>query len=1104
MEVELRPARSSSEIRHARKAAVENYPLRATRLDLSVLSDKEQKEIQSLLSDPIKTYVGIGRDVHLTAVNWGMVKREDEFEIWQAQIHSAAALSLKVRFRDFDLGSGMSVKVYGLRGGVDTSVGEYTGRGLGDAGKFWSLSALGDTVVVEYWFPAELEMYPDDFPFKVERISHRFRDEEGKLSGVNVRSFVPRQATCGAPASVCAVDYDSALGVARYYITDDNGDTGQCSGALMNNRLVDFAPYFLTAFHCIDGVVRSSEDPKGTFINTEFWLRYDDCESEYIRVSGARFIAGSANSVADWALLRIDGELTGGTVFLGWAPNPANPESFSGYILHHPGGVTLRGSNYHGIDLRRVDRTGTNSDGSGKTFFVSCRDVGCSHFKYGLEQITASGSSGAPVFSDIGGNYGYVIVGMHTNTDKKTCTGFASRFSKMYEDGRVRGALNYGDDYFRNTGAARNFDDSFRPDYTANPNSIPPVFLPPVIAEGGEIEFQVNYGAGNLSFSLTAVTDEASSLNWQLLANSGPRQGNVRFIRRSHQTKFMVVVVYEVSGGIRQEDQFSVQVGGAGGTDVITVKVTPNIGSLAIAEGEEKEFRVDYGAGSLSFSLTAVADDASSLNWQLVPGSDPRQGNVRFTDNTGSRADIVYEVSGGIRQEDQFSVRVTGGGGSDVIDVRVVVAPVIRDGVEKELSVAYGSGSGALTLSAGAVNPDSLRWQLLSGSGSSVPGSLVYFLKDRGAEARVVYEVPGGINEPDQFFVQVSGSGGNDVITVNVVAAPAIVEGGEEALVVAYGSGRGVLTLNAEAVNPDSLSWSGVTGQGSRVPRSLVYFLKDRGAEARVVYEVPGGIKGKDRFSVRVSDTGGSDEITILVMPDVPPVISRVFGREVTGDDELSIYLSPPTDEVILRAIALDESLDTLEWTIADNPASDSASARFLPNDAGKDVNQVSGTGSVRVRYQRESERVKSSNFVIKVTDRFEQSDSLQVRMVEDATAPEVVNEGVTNTATGKTLEVKIPYSSKQLILNLVTRLARAGLVGEPVSSTPTEVQALFLPDDGEGALKVRLQVPQSLDESLFRIRVINGYASEEIVIQVTREQFIRVRLKAQLGGATQ
>ena len=41
-----------------------------------------------------------------------------------------------------------------------------------------------------------------------------------------------------------------------------------------------------------------------------------------------------------------------------------------------------------------------------------------------------------------------------------------------------------------------------------------------------------------------------------------------------------------------------------------------------------------------------------------------------------------------------------------------------------------------------------------------------------------------------------------------------------------------------------------------------------------------------------------------------------------------------------------------------------------------------------------------------------------------------------------------------------------------------------------------------ALNEALFRIRVSNGSASEEIVIWVEREQVIRVRSKVRLGGA--
>ena len=63
--------------------------------------------------------------------------------------------------------------------------------------------------------------------------------------------------------------------------------------------------------------------------------------------------------------------------------------------------------------------------------------------------------------------------------------------------------------------------------------------------------------------------------------------------------------------------------------------------------------------------------------------------------------------------------------------------------------------------------------------------------------------------------------------------------------------------------------------------------------------------------------------------------------------------------------------------------------------------------------------------------------------------------------------------------------------------------QVSFLSADGERVLKVRLPVQLDVDEAEFRIRVSNGSANEEIMVRVEREQFIPVRSKVLLGGAT-
>ncbi len=90
-------------------------------------------------------------------------------------------LNPKVRFTDFALAPETSVKVYALHGSPSAPIGEYKGSGTSHNGTFWSLTVPGNTVVMEYWIPAESTTKPGAFPFKVERISHTFRGNDSKL-----------------------------------------------------------------------------------------------------------------------------------------------------------------------------------------------------------------------------------------------------------------------------------------------------------------------------------------------------------------------------------------------------------------------------------------------------------------------------------------------------------------------------------------------------------------------------------------------------------------------------------------------------------------------------------------------------------------------------------------------------------------------------------------------------------------------------------------------------------------------------------------------------------------------------------------------------------
>ncbi len=56
-----------------------------------------------------------------------------------------------------------------------------------------------DSVLPEYWIPAESTTEPGAFPFKVERISHTFRGKDGKLYGVDEPQEKPKGQPKGQP-----------------------------------------------------------------------------------------------------------------------------------------------------------------------------------------------------------------------------------------------------------------------------------------------------------------------------------------------------------------------------------------------------------------------------------------------------------------------------------------------------------------------------------------------------------------------------------------------------------------------------------------------------------------------------------------------------------------------------------------------------------------------------------------------------------------------------------------------------------------------------------------------------------------------------------------
>ena len=462
-------------VQHARDL-VQEYPAEVARLVLPGLSKDEEKKIIELIGKKDKLYISISRQVpEIGSENWHQVGERNGFSVWQLQIRSPEAMSVRAWFSGFELSGGMSVKVYGLKEG-DTHVKEYTGKGFADAMDFWSLLIPGDTLVVEVWTPSSNGLSPADFPFGVSHLDHHFRDSVDNIQPLESHSKnIPqsRHSTCSFENDLCAFpdNAERGRGVARIVYTPPpgQGSSTQCTGGLLvTASQQDEGVYMLTAYHCIDEGSHP-EMPQGTLLNINIAIGVSDCVPQNQRITGqgARFIAGHERG--DYALLWVSrSDLTSPTpspVFLmGWS-SESLPTGSIIEKLHHARGTD---QNYAQVRI-----SGLSHHNLGDIFSPCVNPSGCSHYRIhyetgGLEP----GASGSLLWR----RQGTLVAGVttHRDDDVTLCEGWVSRMSKIFEDGRVECALTQGDAYYPD--GISNCDSSSRPAYSnrspASPSGI--------------------------------------------------------------------------------------------------------------------------------------------------------------------------------------------------------------------------------------------------------------------------------------------------------------------------------------------------------------------------------------------------------------------------------------------------------------------------------------------------------------------------------------------------------------------------------------------------------------------------------------------------------
>ena len=144
--------------------------------------------------------------------------------------------------------------------------------------------------------------------------------------------------------AACYSEWSETASSVALIAFERGGSTYACSGTLLNNRREDFAPYFLTAAHCLN-------TPETARSVVAFWFyQTQTCNGEppdirsTPRTAGARLLAtlgggpidGRAHPDGDMTLLQLEGDLPDGVWFSGWDASPQAPDlQVAG--IHHPG-----------------------------------------------------------------------------------------------------------------------------------------------------------------------------------------------------------------------------------------------------------------------------------------------------------------------------------------------------------------------------------------------------------------------------------------------------------------------------------------------------------------------------------------------------------------------------------------------------------------------------------------------------------------------------------------------------------------------------------------------------------------------------------------------
>jgi hypothetical protein len=622
--------------------------------------------------------------------------------IWRFALHSPDAGGLRVRFSEFNVGSGR-VWVHDGTGSESQVFGPYTGRGIYGDGEFWSDVVVSDTIFVEFE-PGGDGQPLDRPPFTIGEISHLFDGALGLHSPSKIAGRAA-SASCNLDVS-CYPEWAETARAVGHIVFERQGSTFVCSGTLLNTTNGGGQPLFLTADHCI------ADDTMARSIQAFWFYQSQTCNGtpatrrDSPRTLGARYLAGTGFAQGDYTLVQLN-EVPSGVVFSGWSADPL-PGGANVTGIHHPAGDPKKIS----FGVSQAARTPAGVDAS--SF------VGSSW----IEGVTEGGSSGSGLFSQPGVLVGTLSHGPKADTPEGYCVirplvDNYGRFSVAYPtlrqflDGRTTAPPppppSTGNAATLTSGQARNFN-------------FDAVSSATLFRGSSAFQITVPQGATRLEVRLATTTPNAD-LDLFVRFGSEPEVSGGRVVAdytsESTSGNETVVITTESSPPLRAGTYFvalgifttGVSVSGNVTATVSSGSTPPPAGSRALASGVSRSFSIGPVTSGTLFNgqngfTVDVPQNATRLEIRITTGT--ANADVDLFARFG--ADVVVES-----QQVVADYRSDGLTGDESIVITASSSPPLRAGT-------YFVGLGLFTSNVTATGSIIATVTSGGGTGGNPPG----------------------------------------------------------------------------------------------------------------------------------------------------------------------------------------------------------------------------------------------------------------------------------------------------------------------------------------------------------------------------------------------